>query len=129
MAVRNREPLKAGVKLWFEYLKLAYQSDDLEVQSALNKSKTRYAKWGDIGELDFNEWWDTHRGLFEEPAVRLVTNKRDVSDELDGLAVFSPLYFEVHLRKSVGALVSEFRETLQIVLEGDPAYREITRSY
>ena len=77
-----KNTLKSKVKYWFEYLRLAHQSEDLEIIANLKKSKKLYSSWGNYLKTPFDDWWKTHSKLFKEdiPVLRL-TAKDVVSDE------------------------------------------------
>jgi hypothetical protein len=53
-------------RLWFEYLKVALQSTNPKVKSALVVSKPFYAPWEMDKAKDWNSWWKEHGHLFEE---------------------------------------------------------------
>ena len=64
-------PLKTKVKYWFEYLRLAHASNDLDVIE--NLKKNTYKDWGDYLTTPFDDWWKKHSKLFKEshPLQRL----------------------------------------------------------
>lgn len=70
-------PLKTKVKYWFEYLRLAHQSNDPEVIA--NLKKDTYKDWGDYLTTPFDDWWKIHSKLFKDsfPLKRL-----NVGDEV-----------------------------------------------
>lgn len=57
-------------RLWFEYLKLAYQYPNIEVDTSL------YASWGNIVKSHFGAWWSEHWSkLFATyPETRLISS-------------------------------------------------------
>lgn len=60
-------PLKTKVKYWYEFLRLAHQSQDPEVIS--NLKKDIYKSWGNYSNTSFDEWWKKHSNLFKEPSL------------------------------------------------------------
>ena len=50
------------IRLWFEFYKLALADDRLSLN--LKKSKEFYRPWGDITELKFDDWYQSHSHLF-----------------------------------------------------------------
>jgi len=75
-------PLKTKVKYWFEYLKLAHQSDDPEVVFNLKKSKKLYSSWGNYLKTPYDVWWKSHSNLFKEDIpVQRLTSKDMGSDD------------------------------------------------
>lgn len=73
-------PLKAKVKYWFEYLRLAHESDDPIVIESLKKET--YKDWGNYLTTAFDDWWKTHSKLFKEshPLKRLNSDDEVQSD-------------------------------------------------
>lgn len=72
-------PLKTKVKYWFDFLRIAHQSQDSEVIS--NLKKDTYESWGDYLNTPFNEWWKKHSNLFHEPpSIKL--KQLNVGDEV-----------------------------------------------
>jgi hypothetical protein len=54
------------VKYWFDFLRLAHQSQDAEVIASLKKDT--YKCWGNYLNTSFDEWWRKHSNLFKEPS-------------------------------------------------------------
>jgi hypothetical protein len=73
-------PLKTKVKYWFEYLRLAHESNDLIVID--NLKKDTYKDWGEYLTTPFDDWWKTHSKLFKEshPLKRLSADDEVQSD-------------------------------------------------
>lgn len=59
--------LKTKVKYWYEFLRLAHQSQDPEVIQ--NLKKETYKNWGDYLNTSFDEWWKKYSSLFKEPST------------------------------------------------------------
>ena len=58
--------LKAKVRHWFNFLRLALKSTDPEIQSNLLRSTDFYEKWGDITSISFEDWWKSKSFLFHQ---------------------------------------------------------------
>jgi hypothetical protein len=58
--------LKAKVRHWFNFLRLALKSTDPQVQSNLVQSAQFYEKWGDITSVSFEDWWKSNSYLFHQ---------------------------------------------------------------
>lgn len=73
-------PLKTKVKYWFEYLRLAHQSNDPEVTA--NLKKDTYKDWDEYLTTPFDDWWKKHSKLFKDsfPLKRLNTGDEVQSD-------------------------------------------------
>jgi len=64
---------KEAFRLWFEYLKRAYQSTNVQVDTKY------YDAWGDVANAKFETWWKAHgHVLFPISKVEIV--KRYLSD-------------------------------------------------
>jgi hypothetical protein len=64
---------KEAFRLWFEYLKRAYQSTNVQVDTKY------YDAWGDVANAKFETWWKAHgHVLFPLSKVEIV--KRYLSD-------------------------------------------------
>ncbi len=50
-----RATSKEATRLWFEYLKRAYQNPKIDVDSNF------YSAWGDVGNTKFDTWWKEHQ--------------------------------------------------------------------
>ena len=75
LPARKVEPYR----LWFEFLKLAHEDPDIEVDREF------YADWGDVENLTFSRWWsgDNWRDLFAiDTSVRIIkpSEKRPKDD-------------------------------------------------
>jgi len=73
--------LKIKVKYWFEYLRLAHQSNNSEVAKNL-EDKSIYKDWGDYLNTPFDKWWKDHSQLFIKTSQikRLSTNDMGSDD-------------------------------------------------
>jgi hypothetical protein len=64
---------KEAFRLWFEYLKRAHNSTDVQIDTKF------YEAWGDVANAKFETWWKTHGHLlFPRSNVEIV--KRYLSD-------------------------------------------------
>lgn len=57
-------PLKAKVRHWFNFYRLALKSPDPQIQSNLVKSRGFYKAWGDIEKVSYDDWWREKSKLF-----------------------------------------------------------------
>jgi hypothetical protein len=84
LPARRVEPYR----LWFEFLKLALNDPDIEVD------RDFYAEWGDVEGQEFSDWWsgETWRKLFAVDAgVRLMDRAETLPDNDPSLIVRLPL--------------------------------------
>src|SRR6266705_4380637 len=124
MGARKTDRLERSARLWFEHLQLALRSDRPDVQKALKKSTERYAAWGDIRNVRFDDWWPERRKLFEHRLVRVITDSREFPEFDESEGITNPLYLEVHMNSSFGAIVDEVREALQAAYGDHPVYQK-----
>lgn len=61
---------KQLVRLWYEFYRICLREEDL--RHSLNANLSAYADWGD-GSGPFDEWWRTHKDLFELAGVQSVS--------------------------------------------------------
>jgi hypothetical protein len=64
---------KEAFRLWFEYLKRAYQSPNVHVDSKY------YYAWGDVANAKFETWWKAHGDVLF-PRSKVEITKRYLSD-------------------------------------------------
>lgn len=89
--------------LWFEFLKLARDSEDPEIQTAYKTNKSLYREWHIDTAGRFDSWWKDHRHLFEEKSfVRKITHNECDIDRRS-------LLIEIPLTKSTTELLSDIR--------------------
>lgn len=84
LPARKIEPYR----LWFEYLKLAYEDPDIEVDTDF------YKEWGDVENLTFDKWWggETWRRLFAiDTSVRVLEGGETLPKDDPSLVVRLPL--------------------------------------
>lgn len=64
-----------GIRLWFEFLKLAHEDSRPEVKKALKDHADYYQPWGDVRGQKFDAWWKEHAVLFtESEGLELLTD-------------------------------------------------------
>jgi F0F1-type ATP synthase gamma subunit len=107
--LNNQNPLlvkKESYRLWFEFYKLATQSKKYEVIKALTASRDYYKSWGDVSEINFDNWWKSHSKLFEQFSVKLLSNfsDRQLKDSL---------IIEVPLNESSSVLIQKVKEIIE----------------
>ena len=103
---------KRVYRLWFEFLKRAYEADDVTVDTDF------YAVWEDVADVRFTEWWDAHWiDLFAE---------RDTSPRVLGPGEAAPpndddtvLYLEIPINKPITTVLAEIKELIQ------PSFEEV----
>ena len=77
--------IKSKVRHWFNFYRLALQSTDPEIIANCKKSAKFYESWGDISNINFDEWWKTHSHLFHtRQKIEILTGKF----EADGSAMY-----------------------------------------
>ena len=56
--------LKTKIKYWWNFLRLAHQSNEREIIDALKDSADFYKAWGNYRTGSFDQWWKEHSHLF-----------------------------------------------------------------
>ena len=56
--------LKAKVRHWFNFYRLALKSSNPLIQANLAKSHDFYLAWGDVEKISYDDWWKSHSKLF-----------------------------------------------------------------
>jgi len=102
--------LKKKVQLWFNFLRLAHQSNDAVVVGNLKNSESFYKQWGSYRAMAFTKWWAEHRHLFREVStIRKMTAGNVATD--DALHLVIPLsYSPTSVGKVVQRIYSEEQE-------------------
>jgi hypothetical protein len=107
------------IRLWFEFLRLASQSDKPDVKAALKRtarSKRSYKDWGDVTKIPFKQWWRTHSHHFAETRVLRIIRADTPEDREEGfpptskhgLLLYLPLTRSAtDLKKDIGAIIAE----------------------
>lgn len=99
-------PLKKEFyRIWFEFYKISLQSTNPTILKNLKRSDEFYSSWGDVERTTFNDWWDTHKHLFEEQSVSILDSQssRIYSDSL---------ILEVPINQSTTVLLKKIRQLI-----------------
>jgi|GEM_PF-7018943 len=56
--------LKTKIKYWWNFLRLAHLSNEIEIIDALKGSVDFYMSWGNYRTGSFEQWWKEHSHLF-----------------------------------------------------------------
>jgi hypothetical protein len=92
-------------RLWYEFYKLALQSESKEVIRALRKSAKFYKDWEVMADQHFDDWWVTHRHLFEQKnVVRVLADGEKAAAE--------SLVIEIPLNRPNSEIIAEVRRLL-----------------
>jgi hypothetical protein len=73
--------LKEKVQHWFNFLRLAHESQDPVVVGNLKVSRLLYEPWGDYRNTSFKPWWREHSKLFRSVGAMRKMVPGDVPDE------------------------------------------------
>jgi hypothetical protein len=99
-------PLKKEFyRIWFEFYKISLQSTNPTILKNLKQSDEFYSSWGDVERTTFNDWWDSHKHLFEEQSVSILDSQssRIYSDSL---------ILEVPINQSTTVLLKKIRQLI-----------------
>jgi hypothetical protein len=99
-------PLKKEFyRIWFEFYKISLQTTNPTILKNLKQSNEFYSSWGDIEQTSFNDWWDSHKHLFEEQSVSILDSQssRIYSDSL---------ILEVPINQSTTVLLKKIRQLI-----------------
>ena len=99
-------PLKKEFyRIWFEFYKISLQSTNPTILKNLKQSNGFYSSWGDVEQIIFNDWWDSHKLLFEEQSVSILDSQlsRIYSDSL---------ILEVPINQSTTVLLKKIRQLI-----------------
>lgn len=99
-------PLKKEFyRIWFEFYKISLQSTNPTILKNLKQSNGFYSSWGDVERTTFNDWWDSHKHLFEEQSVSILDSQtsRIYSDSL---------ILEVPINQSTTVLLKKIRQLI-----------------
>ena len=98
-------------RLWFEFYKLALQSKDKAVISALKKSKSFYASWDADKDIRFDDWWkEKHHLFYETKKIKLLDGNEPTTDA-------SYLVISFPKDTPIEVLMKEFQEIVEPKLE------------
>jgi len=99
-------PLKKEFyRIWFEFYKLSLISTNPIILKNLKKSDDFYSSWGDVERTTFNNWWESHKQLFEERSVSIIDDgvTRRYTDSL---------ILEVPINQSTTVLLKKIRKLI-----------------
>ena len=99
-------PLKKEFyRIWFEFYKISLQSTNPTILKNLKQSNEFYSSWGDVERTTFNDWWDSHKHLFEEQSVSILDSQsyRNYSESL---------ILEVPINQSTTVLLKKIRQLI-----------------
>ena len=99
---------KEFYRIWFEFYKISLQSTNPTILKNLKQSDEFYSSWGDVERTTFNDWWDSHKHLFEEQSVSILDSQssRIYSDSL---------ILEVPINQSTTVLLKKIRQLIAMV--------------
>ncbi len=102
-------------RYWFLFLKLALEMEgDYLLGKKIKVNRKFYKKW-DLDEIEslkhyqFDNWWKTHRQIFQATPISLV---KDIDDE-------DSLYVKIPVHRLETDVIREFRELVRGKLKGD----------
>jgi hypothetical protein len=99
-------PLKKEFyRIWFEFYKISLNSPDPVVLKNLKKSDDLYSPWGDVEKMTFNQWWDSHKHLFQENSVSVIESSYDRKFQ-------DTLLLEVPINQSTTVLMKQIRKLI-----------------
>ncbi|WP_426037957.1 hypothetical protein [Brevundimonas sp. DC300-4] len=108
---------KQFVRLWYEFYRLCLRERDL--RHSLDANLSAYADWGD-GSEPFDQWWRTHKDLFELAGVQSVsTGSASPGFLLLKVPVTAPLTRSV---SEVRSLIKEAQDKEMVALGLDPLH-------
>lgn len=99
---------------WYNWLKLALTLEESVLQGErINIDRKYYANWSidDLPRLSFDDWWRTHRELFQSPKIKLVNATDKFNSE--------KIYVEIPKDRNINEVVREVKELLQGKLQGN----------
>ena len=73
--------LKEKIQHWFNFLRLAHESEDQNVIASLERSRALYEPWDDYRNTSFTRWWRDHSKLFRAVGSLRKMAPGDVPDE------------------------------------------------
>ncbi len=106
---------KQFVRLWYEFYRLCLREQDL--RHSLDANLSAYADWGD-GSEPFDQWWRTHKDLFELAGVESVSiGSASPGFLLLKIPVAAPLTRSI---AEVRSLIKETQDKEMVALGLDP---------
>ena len=108
---------KQHIRLWFECLQICHSQN--EYSDNLSASQDFYEEWGDVTNINFDDWWRNKRYLFDDVYVREV-NK--VSNSPNVMTVSIPLNEKISVITSRVKELVENKQTEKLIKMGkDPS--------
>ena len=103
---------KQHIRMWYECLQISHLEETLS--NNIKNSSDFYEEWGDVS-VKFDDWWKTHKSLFEDLEVREV---KKVSKTPDVVTLSIPLNEKIStILKDVKYIV-EKKQTDKLVRMG-----------
>ena len=93
--------LKEKVQHWFNFLRLAHESQDPAVVGNLKASRLLYEPWSDYRNTSFTRWWRDHSKLFRAVGAMRKMVPGDVPDESTLFLVIPYIYAPTTVAKMV----------------------------
>lgn len=96
---------RENYRLWFEFYKLCRLSIRTDVKLNLKNTGNFYDSWGDVTNINFDDWWKTHEQLFDQPKVRVVKSEEEMESPFG-------ILLEIPLNQSVTETLSQIKDIL-----------------
>ena len=97
---------KDTYRIWFEFYKIALNSNLLTIKQNLDKSRNFYDPWGDVRNIKFDDWWKSHQDLFTEKVCVSILRTGEQRQSADSLII------EVPLNQATSSLLKEIKVLL-----------------
>lgn len=104
---------KETIRIWYEFYKIAKNSNDLKIVTAIQNASVYYASWGTVKNVKFDDWWKVHAYLFKEQAVRQVNKDSDIDFS-------NNLVLEIPLNESIRELSIKIQKIVSTVHKKKP---------
>ncbi len=102
---------REGFRLWFEFLKVALRSNDVEIRDAIKKNAIFYDSW-DMDKADkFDDWWADHHYLFREKLEVKEIKPGDTPSSETSIVV------EIPLISSTSTLTAKVKKIIEAAYE------------
>lgn len=115
-SVKTLLVLKEFYRLWFEFYRMCKNGTCKEFVIAKNiqdaKTIEFYESWGDVVNIKFDDWWETHEHLFREPTVKPLSSEIERQTE-------NSLLIEIPLNQSI----TQIMKSIKGILESDSRFR------
>lgn len=104
---------KETIRIWYEFYKIAKNSNDTKIVAAIQSSSVHYASWGAVKNVKFDDWWKVHANLFKEQTVRQVDKNTNIDFD-------NNLVLEIPLNESIRELSRKIQKILSVVHKKKP---------